>query len=398
MHAKHFTFFRGLLLCVLILQAAYSPYAAPHAWWLPGLFVSYALVAAALALSAKRFDLSQWVGLLSFLMDIAVTSAVLYATEGLSTDYYVAYFLVILASCFLQRLAYSFIVGGVASVVYLALAFPGSLAHPDTPSCLLRTALLLSTALFSAYIASMFREVEQQAVRRYEERLAWAQRLSMVGRAVSSLLHEIKTPLATIILSAEYLRETLKEKDAQPEIAEQLELMGREAERTEALLEDFLSFAKPAELIRTPVQMHKILDHVCELMRLRLQERNVRLERVTADTPVVQGSERHLIQIFLNLCMNSWQAMPLGGTLTVQLRGTPKGIEVWVADTGTGIAPEQLPALFEPFSTGHAEGHGLGLNVARWIAHQHGGDIHLQSPGLGKGATAVVTLPYNGKS
>ncbi|UPT75632.1 MAG: HAMP domain-containing histidine kinase [Elusimicrobiota bacterium] len=112
------------------------------------------------------------------------------------------------------------------------------------------------------------------------------------------------------------------------------------------------------------------------------------------DAIAVKASERHLQQVVTILLINALDAMPFGGRLDVTASVSRGTATVAITDTGVGIDPASLKGLFEPFATGRAEhgGTGLGLNVARWIMHKHGGDVAISSDGIGKGTTVTVTL------
>lgn len=392
MHAKYALLFRVVLGETLLLQIVHHPAASLHPWWLGALFLFYGAAAVGLFIAGRRKPLEPWISLWSFMLDIGVTSAVMWAGDLGATDFYVAYFLVILASCFLDRLMLSFIVGGVASVVYAALAFPGPDAWLD-PFYMLRVSMLLVSAFFAAYMADQSRRITRELTARFEERLAWMQRLSMVGRAMAGILHETKTPLASILLNVEYAREMVKRGG---DVNEPLTTIEEEAQRAAEILSDFLQFSQPAELAIKPVKAHELLRKVLDNARVRLKDRGIILELAAGELPAVAGSERHLIQVFTNLVNNAIDAMPLGGSLAVRAASAGGKAEFRIADTGIGIPAERLPGLFEPFSTSKGEqgGHGLGLSIARWIIEQHSGEILVESAGVNRGATFTVVLPH----
>jgi signal transduction histidine kinase len=384
--------FRGILLEVLLLQALYAPDTVLERWmWL--LFPAYACLSGAWFWAIRRGRLASAWDAWFFLVDIGFTSLVLYLTRGFSTDFYIAYFLVIMASCFLEELSYSFIVGGVASVVYGALAWPSEGVF-DQPFYLLRTSLLVVTAFFSTYIAGMARRAQTAVGERYNQQLAWMHRLTVVGRALAGVLHEVKTPVSTIILSVDYIRGRLKQGDLEGAEA-QLSIIEDEAERAAGILGDFLEYTKPADLSLKPLPLIAPLQRVMDAQAIRLEDRGISAVLTCAPDLAVPGSERHLIQVFTNLVMNAMAAMPLGGSLSVTALRAGANAEIVVRDTGEGIAPETLARLFEPFSSTRIEqgGHGLGLFIARWIVQKHAGTLTAYSEGRGKGAKIVVVLP-----
>ncbi len=225
-----------------------------------------------------------------------------------------------------------------------------------------------------------------------EERLAWLQRLSTIGQMMSGVVHEVRTPLATVILTVEHAQRVL-DKGGDPR--EQLTTAAREADRAVEILSDILDFAKPSPLELKPVPLAPLVKAALDPIWIRFDERGVDLWLELPEDISVMASSRHLHQVITILMMNSLDAMPFGGRL--ELKATRSGGRASLAlrDTGIGIDPTALKGLFEPFATGRAEsgGTGLGLNVARWIMHKHGGDVVLSSEGIGKGTTVVLTLP-----
>lgn len=393
MQSTYLLLFRGILFEVLLLQALYAPDSVMEGWmWL--VFPAYALFAAAWYQARRRGLPNAW-DVWSFFVDISVTSAVLYLSKGFSSDFYVAYFLVIMASCFLEELSYSFIVGGVASVVYGALAWPAE-GIWSQPFYLLRTTLLLVTAFFATYIADMARRTQAVVGERYNQQLAWMHRLTVVGRALAGVLHEVKTPVSTVILSVNYIRGCLRRGDMAG-AETQLGIIETEAERAAAILGDFLEYTKPADLALKPLLVRAPLQRVMESLHIRLEDLGIAVSMDCSDDLSVLGSERHLIQVFTNLITNSIVAMPLGGSLSVTARREGRCARIEIQDNGEGISAEVLAGLFEPFSSTRLEGggHGLGLFIARWIVQKHAGTLTAHSEGKGKGARMVVVLPLS---
>lgn len=392
MQSTYLLLFRGILCEVLLLQALYAPDSVLEKWmWLA--FPIYASSSAAWFWAMRKGRVPASWETWFFFVDIAFTSTVLYLTKGFSSEFYVAYFLVILASCFLEELSYSFVVGGVASLVYGGLAWPAEGVF-EQPFYLLRTSLLLVTAFFATYIAGMARRTRVAVGESYNRQLAWMHRLTVVGRALAGVLHEVKTPVSTVILSVNYIRGRLKEGDMAGAEA-QLGIIEDEAERAAAILGDFLEYTKPAELTLKPLDLRTPLQRVMDVQSIRLEDRGIAASLDCPDGLLVAGSERHLVQVFTNLVMNSINAMPLGGRLTVTARREGGRALVEVRDTGEGISRETLDRLFEPFSSTRIEdsGTGLGLFIAQWIVQKHAGALTAHSEGKGKGARILVALP-----
>jgi two-component system CheB/CheR fusion protein len=137
------------------------------------------------------------------------------------------------------------------------------------------------------------------------------------------------------------------------------------------------------------------LHRVLEAQAVRLEDRGIDATLDCPDDLTVAGSERHLVQVFTNLFMNSMTAMPLGGRLCVTARREGALARVEIQDNGEGISREMLDRLFEPFSSTRIEesGTGLGLFIAKWIVQKHAGTLAAHSEGKGKGTTILVDLP-----
>jgi signal transduction histidine kinase len=150
-------------------------------------------------------------------------------------------------------------------------------------------------------------------------------------------------------------------------------------------MESLLNMARPsARRTRVPVVLPALLDGTLSFLTERLTRRRVEVVREYAATPSIIADSEALQQVFLNLIMNAIDAMPNGGRLRVGVAPLADGgVEVRVTDTGTGIPDEVQKRIFDPFFTTKeaGQGHGLGLAVARGIAHDHGGEIEIVESG-----------------
>ncbi len=390
MQARYLLYFRVLLAATLGFYAAhFQGPSATHAL-LAAVLAFYALTALLAWRLGRESSFSEPLQLASFFIDVAVTTLILYFTTGFQSEFYVAYFLVILSTCFLEKIQFSFLVGFVACFVYAYFAYPG--AHGFDALYTLRTSLLLVTAFFSAYVADRARTIERAAVEREAEHLAWMQRLATAGRAMAAVLHEAKTPLSTIMLSAEQAQELAK---GHRVLSPFLEAIYREAEKTLSILGDFLDFSRPQDLDMAPVDLGSALKKALGTIRPHAANRDVLVE--VAELPavrIIMGSERHLAQAFVNVMINAVEAMPKGGRLDIRLRRDGTRARLRFSDNGDGIASADLRRLSEPFFTTKGnEGTGLGLTIARWIVEKHSGWIEIGSEGPGRGATVDIVLP-----
>lgn len=382
MNPKHALLFRSVLLETLLLQALYQPQIGDIQFWLWPLLGFYAVYAIALSPGP-------WL----FLGDILVTTLALVATGGISSDFYIAYFLVILGSCLLQKPSYSFFVGGAACLVYGIMAWP-TLTTGAASTHLLRLSLLMTMTFFSALVVDTTRRSLERKTEEHQGQLVWLERLSLAGRLVASVLHDLKTPINTILMNAENTRELLGRPEQKVRAEEQLRIIEEESDRVAQILRDFLEFTSPTDLKLVPLTLRPLVEKAYAKIAAGFAPDTVFFHnRVSPDTRVM-ASERHLLQIFINLFDNAVNAMPLGGNLEVSETKNNGVVDIRVADSGKGISPETLARLFAPFETTQSQegGHGLGLFAARWIAQRHGGAIRIESAGLKKGACAVLTL------
>jgi signal transduction histidine kinase len=224
-----------------------------------------------------------------------------------------------------------------------------------------------------------------------EERLAWLQRLSTIGQMMSGVVHEVRTPLNTVILTVEHAQHVI-DRGGDPRMM--LQTVAREADRAVEILSDILDFAKPSPLDLKALELEPLLSSALEPLKIRFDERGVEIVLKSTQGLSVLASERHFHQVLTILLINALDAMPFGGRLEIDAEKIAERILIRIIDTGVGIEPQKLANLFEPFATGRAEsgGTGLGLNVARWIMHKHGGDVKISSDGIGKGTTLSLTL------
>jgi two-component system nitrogen regulation sensor histidine kinase GlnL len=234
-----------------------------------------------------------------------------------------------------------------------------------------------------------------------EEDLKRADRLALMGTLAAGLAHEIRNPLGGIKGAAQLLRRSA---DGNPSMREFTDIMIREVDRVNQLIEQLLDLSRPAQLTLEAVNIHEILDDVLLLESQTVGEKEIQIKkRFDPSLPAIKGDRAQLIQVFLNLVKNAFQAMEQNGALTVttrletdyHLRGEGSGSNriIWVdlADQGAGIADEDLPHIFSPFFTTKTNGTGLGLATCYRIIKEHGGLIRVEST-EGKGSTFKVSL------
>jgi signal transduction histidine kinase len=222
------------------------------------------------------------------------------------------------------------------------------------------------------------------------------QRLSAVGNLAAGVAHEIRNPLNAISIGLQRLRKEFAppESEGRDEYLRFTEIMQAEVGRLNTIVNRFLSLARPARLALTEEPLAAVLE---ELLALLSSQASAQKIRVATDFQLgeakVRMDRQQLTHAFMNVVLNAIQAMPDGGTLTVRGKAiSDSAIVIEVEDTGSGIPPEHLDRIFEPYFTTKEGGTGLGLALAHKIVEEHHGSIRVEG-GVGSGATFVVTLP-----
>lgn len=238
-------------------------------------------------------------------------------------------------------------------------------------------------------------QAQSEQIITIEENLRRAEKLSTLGEMAAVLAHEIRNPLGSIRGTAEILKDDYRPGDPKYEF---IDIQIRETERLNRVVEDFLRMARPLpiEMVRCRVQAE--LETVALLVANDARERKVSLNLVPpAVDVVVKGDGEKLRQAFLNIAINSLQATPGGGSLTITTTVCRSDepacmCEIRFCDSGEGIDAESLTKIFEPFYTTKPDGTGLGLAITRKIIDGHGGTLQVESV-VGQGTTVLIRLP-----
>jgi two-component system NtrC family sensor kinase len=218
-----------------------------------------------------------------------------------------------------------------------------------------------------------------------------SQKLAAVGRLAAGIAHEINNPLTGVLTFSHLVKEkpNLTEADRKD-----LDVVIRETTRVREIVRGLLDFARETPSEKRPVDLNAVISRTIKLFRSQKDVRIAIQEYLDPLLPQVYADPNQLQQVFLNLCLNAWEAMPSGGALTFTTAHEQGGIAVRVEDTGTGIEPQLLDRIFEPFFTTKApgKGTGLGLSISYGIIQQHDGTMTVEST-PGQGTRFTVFLP-----
>lgn len=225
--------------------------------------------------------------------------------------------------------------------------------------------------------------------------LAVAEKRDLLERLLARLAHEIRNPLSSLDIHVQLLEEDLGNlaPAMRGQLTPRLEIIRGELHRLESIVEHFLRLAGPSELDVEPVDLSKIINHVCELLRPEAAARQIRLAtRLQPELPSVPADPVRLTQALMNLVINAMQAVEREGQIEVIAEIEDSAALVRVTDSGPGIPAEKLATIFDPYFTTKTEGSGLGLWIAQQIVTAHGGSIQAQNGPLG-GAVFTMALP-----
>ncbi len=233
-------------------------------------------------------------------------------------------------------------------------------------------------------------------IKSLEARIAQQEHLSALGNLAASVAHEIRNPLNAISMGLQRLKAEFRPTQDEEQYSRFVELMRGEVRRLNGIVEQFLSLARPLDLKLEAVRGDELLRELALLTESDAKSSQVEIRvAAPANLSPVKADRNYLKQVLLNLILNAIQAMPDGGTLTLEAETSRSNLILTVADTGVGIRPDILPRIFEPYFTTKPDGSGLGLSVARRIAQAHGGEVTLESE-PGRGSRFRITLPLGG--
>jgi signal transduction histidine kinase len=219
-------------------------------------------------------------------------------------------------------------------------------------------------------------------------RLRKAEHLAAIGQLAAMVGHDLRNPLTGITGATYYLKTKLEAKmDARAK--EMVETIEGAIAHSDKIITDLLKYAEETKLDISETEPRSILNEVFSHVKV---PSNVRVLDKTQETPRIKCDQEKMETAFAKLVENAFDAMPHGGTLTVESAKVKEGFTVSFSDTGVGIPSEVMTKLWSPFFTTKARGMGLGLTICKRMVEAHGGTISAESS-VGKGSTFTITIP-----
>ncbi len=218
--------------------------------------------------------------------------------------------------------------------------------------------------------------------------------LAIMGKYSAELTHEIKNPLNSIAIQIHLMQKLAEQADPrlQEEMYDIIRVLKEEVDRLNNLSREYLSISKSPPLELHPASLQTVLDDVFDLVQPLMNLSRIVLKKsVDAGIPDTRIDRDKMKQVFLNIVNNAIEAMPTGGTLWVSLERASQHLLCSFADTGTGIPPENMDKIFQPFFSTKTTGTGLGLTIAKNIVEAHGGTIWFEN--RQQGCVFFIRLP-----
>jgi len=243
----------------------------------------------------------------------------------------------------------------------------------------------LSGAIVSVRDITVEKKLEQQIIQ--------SERLAAMGQMIGGFAHELNNPLTSIL----GMSELLQEGEAPESVRKQMVVLQQQARRAAEIVQNLMYFSRPPAPGKSPIDLGELVQRTLHLHAYSLRKNSITVDFLKETIPAVSGDAHQLMQVFLNLILNSEQAMREvrdRGTLRIRMEKQETSVSVIFQDDGPGISPDILPNIFDPFYTTKRPGRGtgLGLSICKAILREHSGNVEAAS-GPGGGAVFTVTLP-----
>lgn len=251
----------------------------------------------------------------------------------------------------------------------------------------LSTSVLEDEAERKVGATCIFRDISK--IKALQEQMKKAEELATIGRFVAGMTHEIRNPLLPIRTASSIL---LKRGKLSEDGRKLLKIIQDEAERLNSFMNNLMNFIKPVETGDEVTEISEVLSEIYELIKHQCEHQNILVELSQGCKSFVKLPSGHLKQIFLNLFLNSIDAIGENGRISINIEEKGGRALIYFSDNGCGIPPENIDKIFDPFFTTKPNGTGLGLSVVLNLIHSAGGSIQVKSR-KGEGTVFIITLP-----
>ena len=225
-----------------------------------------------------------------------------------------------------------------------------------------------------------------------ENEMQLREKMSSLGVLAAGVAHEVNTPLTGISSFTQMLQDQTSRNDPRRPLLTKIE---KQTERASKIVNGLLNFARHGQTDFQIVNLNRVLGDVLSLLDHQLKSSHIRIRKeLDPALPPLRGDENKLQQVFVNLAVNAFDAMPAGGWLTLTTRGEGGQVIAEVADTGEGIAPEDIRRIYDPFFSTRKKsgGNGLGLSISYGIVQEHGGAMEVES-NVSTGTRFLIRFP-----
>jgi PAS domain S-box-containing protein len=230
--------------------------------------------------------------------------------------------------------------------------------------------------------------------RKLEQQVVQSERLAAMGAMIGGVAHELNNPLTAILGVSELMQDKVTDESSR----KQLGMLQQQARRAAEIVKDLTYFSRPPAPGKSGINLSEVVDRTLTLYAYSLRKNNITVDFLREPgLPYAQGDPQQLMQVFLNVIVNAEQAIRearAGGTLRIRLGKSANSVWASFQDDGTGIPPENLPLIFDPFYTTKRPGRGtgLGLSICKSVMKEHNGNVEAANA-PGGGAVFTVTLP-----